>query len=539
MHRRQRSVNERGRRGSLTFGPLDVLAAILAITVAIALLYELAQRVKVPWPSVFVLGGLALGFIPGIPRIELEPELVLLAFLPPLLFVAAVDSPIRDLKTDLGPILRLSIILVLLTMAAVGAAIHFLTGLDWAPSFALGAIVGPTDALAATAVFRRIGVPRRIVALIDGESLLNDATALVAYRTAVVATMSGTFVLATALSGFVLAVIGGSAIGLLVGVLTTWLLRRLDNPPVEVVISLVVPFAAYLPADVLGVSGVLAAVVAGLVVGSRLGTIIGASTRVLWLSTWKMVNFVMNGFLFVLIGLELPEILAGVGNRPPLQIVGLIAIVGAVVVVTRLVYVWTASHIPNSTRQAIAQTNPELARRLTYVVGWAGLRGAVSLAAALALPADFPERNLLLLLTFGVIVITLVGQGLTLPRFVRWAGWDGKEVDGDELTVARAAAYRAGLDEIERLRAVGVGHGELVDRLESGLRDRTQHLATEDANETEERRQERVEHEAIQASIISAQRVAVIDLRDRRQINDRTLRLIEHDLDLEELRMEG
>jgi CPA1 family monovalent cation:H+ antiporter len=252
-----------------------------------------------------------------------------------------------------------------------------------------------------------------------------------------------------------------------------------------------------------------------------------------------MVNFVMNGFLFVLIGLELPEILAGVGNRPPLQIVGLIAIVGAVVVVTRLVYVWTASHIPNSTRQAIAQTNPELARRLTYVVGWAGLRGAVSLAAALALPADFPERNLLLLLTFGVIVITLVGQGLTLPRFVRWAGWDGKEVDGDELTVARAAAYRAGLDEIERLRAVGVGHGELVDRLESGLRDRTQHLATEDANETEERRQERVEHEAIQASIISAQRVAVIDLRDRRQINDRTLRLIEHDLDLEELRMEG
>jgi CPA1 family monovalent cation:H+ antiporter len=539
MHRRQRSVNERGRRGSLTFGPLDVLAAILAITVAIALLYELAQRVKVPWPSVFVLGGLALGFIPGIPRIELEPELVLLAFLPPLLFVAAVDSPIRDLKTDLGPILRLSIILVLLTMAAVGAAIHFLTGLDWAPSFALGAIVGPTDALAATAVFRRIGVPRRIVALIDGESLLNDATALVAYRTAVVATMSGTFVLATALSGFVLAVIGGSAIGLLVGVLTTWLLRRLDNPPVEVVISLVVPFAAYLPADVLGVSGVLAAVVAGLVVGSRLGTIIGASTRVLWLSTWKMVNFVMNGFLFVLIGLELPEILAGVGNRPPLQIVGLIAIVGAVVVVTRLVYVWTASHIPNSTRQAIAQTNPELARRLTYVVGWAGLRGAVSLAAALALPADFPERNLLLLLTFGVIVITLVGQGLTLPRFVRWAGWDGREVDGDELTVARAAAYRAGLDEIERLRAVGVGHGELVDRLESGLRDRTQHLATEDANETEERRQERVEHEAIQASIISAQRVAVIDLRDRRQINDRTLRLIEHDLDLEELRMEG
>jgi CPA1 family monovalent cation:H+ antiporter len=518
---------------------VEALAAILAITLAIALLYELAQRIAVPWPSVFVLGGLALGFVPGIPRLELEPELVLLAFLPPLLFVAAVESPTRDLKTDIGPILRLSIILVLLTMTAVGATIHFVTGLDWAPSFAFGAIVGPTDALAATAVFRRIGVPRRIVALVDGESLFNDATALVAYRTAVVATMSGSFVLANALGGFALAIIGGSAIGALVGLIVTWLLRRLDDPPVEVVISLVVPFAAYLPADQLGVSGVLAAVVAGLVVGSRLGTIIGANTRVLWLSTWKMVNFVLNGFLFVLIGLELPEILRGVADRSPVQLGGLMLLVGAVVVLTRLLYVWIASHIPNSTRAAIATVNPELARRLTYVVGWAGLRGAVSLAAALALPADFPERDLLLLLTFGVIVITLVGQGLTLPRLVRWAAWDGHQVDGDETTVARAAAYQAGLDEIVRAREAWGSHGELFDRLEAGLRDRTQHLATEDANETADRRQEREEHEQIQRDVIAAQRAAVIELRDRRQINDRTLRLIERDLDLEELRAEG
>ena len=518
---------------------MDALSAVLAITVAIALLFEVARRISVPWPSLFVLGGLALGFVPGLPRIRLEPELVLLVFLPPLLFVAAIESPIRDLKTDVWPIARLSIVLVLLTAVVVAAVMHFVVGLDWAPAFAFGAIVGPTDALAATTVFRRIPVPRRIVALVEGESLFNDATALVAYRTAVIATASGTFVLADAVGGFIAAAIGGIAIGLAIGALAVQLFRRLDDPPVEVVISLVIPFAAYLPADRLGLSGVLAAVTAGLVIGSRLGTILGAPTRVLWLNTWKMVNFVLNGFVFVLIGLELPEILAGIGDGSAGELIGLIAIVGVAVVVTRFVYVWLASRLPNGPRAQIARYNPELARRLTIVFGWAGLRGAVSLAAALALPADFPQRNLLLLLTFAVIVITLVGQGLTLPYLARWAAWDGVEFDGDETIRARTAAYEAGLAEIVRARDRWPGHLELLDRLESGLRDRTQHLATEDADETAERRQERIEHEEIQRAVIDAQRAAVLELRDRREINDRTLRLIERDLDLEELRAEG
>ena len=518
---------------------MDVLSAVLAITVAIALLFELARRWRVPWPSLFVLGGLALGFVPGLPRLRLEPELVLLVFLPPLLFASAAESPIRDLKTDVWPIARLSIVLVLLTAIVVAVVMHFVAGLDWAPAFAFGAIVGPTDALAATTVFRRIPVPRRIVALVEGESLFNDATALVAYRTAVIATASGTFILADAVGGFVAAATGGIAIGLVVGFLAVQLFKRLDDPPVEVVISLVIPFAAYLPADQLGLSGVLAAVTAGLVIGSRLGTILGAPTRVLWLNTWKMVNFLLNGFLFVLIGLELPEILAGVGDGSAVRLIGLIAIVGVAVVVTRFAYVALASLLPNGPRAQIARYNPELARRLVIVFGWAGLRGAVSLAAALALPADFPQRNLLLLLTFAVIVITLVGQGLTLPRLVRWAAWDGVEFDGDETNRARAAAYEAGLAEIGRMRDRWPGHLELLDRLEAGMRDRTQHLATEDPDETAERRQERVEHEEIQRGVIGAQRAAVIELRDRREINDRTLRLIERDLDLEELRAEG
>lgn len=518
---------------------MESLAAVLAIIVAIALLFELARRIRVPYPTLFVIGGLALGFVPGLPKLTLEPELVLLVFLPPLLFEAALATPVRDLKTDVVPIARLSILLVLLTIVAVAAVAHLAIGLDWAAAFTLGAILGPTDAIAATAVFRRIPVPRRVTTLIEGESLFNDATALVAYRTALLAVVGGGFVAATAIVGFALAVVGGIAIGVVVGIGAVWLLRRVDDPPVEVLLGLVVPFAAYLPADVVGVSGVLAAVAAGLIVGSRIGTILSPNSRVLWLSSWKMVGFVLNGFAFVLIGLQLPDVLAGLSGRSPALLTGVVLLIVATVIVIRLAYVGVASLAPGSVRAQIARSNPRLAWRLSFVVGWSGLRGAVSLAAALALPTDFPERSLVLLVTFAVIVATLVGQGLSLPLVVRWAGWDGVDFDGDELTVARTAAYQAGLAEIARARIAWGSHGELFDRLEASLRDRTQHLATEDPDETAERRQERVEHEEIQHGVIEAQRSAVIDLRDRRAINDRTLRLIERDLDLEELRMEA
>jgi CPA1 family monovalent cation:H+ antiporter len=493
----------------------------------------------VPYPTLFVLGGLVLAFVPRLPRIELQPELVLLVFLPPLLFGAAVETPTRDLKANAAALARLSIGLVIFTMVIVAVVAHAaVPTMGWPAAFALGAIVAPTDALAATTVFRRLGAPRVIVTLVEGEALLNDATALVAYRAAVAAVTSA-FVLTDALTGFFVAAVGGIAIGVAVGWIASQILRRLDDPPVEVAISLVVPFAAYLPADELGLSGVLGAVTAGLVIGSRLGTILTPNSRVLWLSTWKMVGFILNGFVFVLIGLELPQVLQNLGGRSPVVILGLVTLVCAVVVVGRIVWVFAASLLPGSPRRVIASRDPRLAKRLTFVVSWAGLRGAVSLAAALALAETFPERDLILLVTFGVILVTLVGQGLTLPLVMRWAAWDGTEPDGDEPTRARAAAYEAGLEEIERARPRWPTHQPLLDRLESGLEDRTKHLATEDPEETEERRQERQEHEEIQRGVIAAQRAAVIELRDRREINDQTLRLIERELDLEELRMEG
>ena len=518
---------------------MDVLTAVLAVLVAIAILFEVSRRVGVPYPTLFVLGGLGLAFVPALPRIALEPELVLLVFLPPLLFSAAVATPIRDLRANLAPIVRLSFGLVLVTMAIVAAVAQAVTGMPWAAAFALGAIVAPTDAIAATTIFRRLGTPRIVVTLIEGESLFNDATALVAYRAAVLAIASGSFILADALGGFAIAAVGGIVIGLVVGWVGAEILRRLDDPPVEVLISLLLPFVAYLPSDRLGLSGVLAAVAAGLVIGSRLGTILTPNSRLLWLATWKMVGFILNGFVFVLVGLELPDVLQGLGSRTPAHVLGVIALVGAAVVATRLAWVFIASRLPGSPRQLIARTDPKLADRLTLVVSWSGLRGAVSLAAALALPTTFPERNLIVLVTFGVILITLVGQGLTLPALVRWARWDGVEPGGDEATVARVAAYQAGLDEIARARAIWPTHQPILDRLESGLQDRTRHLATEDPDETEERSRERIEHEDIQRSVIAAQRAAVIELRDRREINDDTLRLIERELDLEELRMEG
>ena len=320
-----------------------LLGAVFLIPFVVFLVRrELPRRLIWRCAGLFVLGGLGLAFVPGLPRIELESELVLLVFLPPLLFGAAVETPIRELRANLAQLVRLSIGLVIFTMVMVAIVANALIpGLGWAAAFALGAIVAPTDALAATSVFRRLGAPRIVVTLVEGEALFNDATALVAYRAAVTAAVAGTFVLSEALAGFVVAVVGGIGIGLLIGLLARELLRRLDDAPVEVAISLVIPFAAYLPAERLGLSGVLAAVAAGLVIGSRLGTILTPSSRVLWLTTWEMIGFVLNGFVFVLIGLELPVILEGLGGRPPGAILVLVVLICAVVVSTRTISGWS------------------------------------------------------------------------------------------------------------------------------------------------------------------------------------------------------
>jgi CPA1 family monovalent cation:H+ antiporter len=519
---------------------LAVLSALLIAVVVIVGLYEVARRFGVPYPSLFVIGGAALGFVPGVPRIALDPDLVLLVFLPPLLFGAAFETPLRDLRANLGPIARLAFGLVIVTALVVAAVVEVLMpGLGWPAALTLGAIVAPTDALAATTVFRRLGVPRTVVTIVEGEALFNDATALILYRSAVVATLAGGFLLAGAVGDFIVATVGGIVLGYVVGRVAAMLLRSLDDPPVEVVISLVVPFIAYLPAEQLGLSGVLAVVSAGLVIGRRLATILSAGSRVMWLTTWKIVAFVLDGLAFILIGQALPEILEGLDRSSLVDALVLALVVAAATIVIRFVWVFLSSLLPSSPRRALARRDPALAWRLVVLVGWSGLRGAVSLAAALALPATFPARDLILLVTFVVIVVTLVGQGLTLPIVVRWAHWDGVEDGADELDTARAAMYEAGLEAVRIQRSRWPGHRPLLDRLEAGLVDRDQHLATDDPAETAERRQEHAEHQEIQQAVIEAQRRVAIGLRDSGEINDATLRVLERDLDLEELRMEA
>jgi CPA1 family monovalent cation:H+ antiporter len=356
----------------------------------------------------------------------------------------------------------------------------------------------------------------------------------------VLAAIGGAFVPSEALGTFVVAVIGGIAIGLAVGLLFTVVLDRLENPPVEVALSLVIPYAAYLPSVQAGLSGVLAAVVAGLVIGRRSATILSPDTRLLALGAWETVRFLLNGFAFILVGLQLPTILGGLSARGPTELLGIAAAVTTGVVLARFAWVFATGYLlPRSLIRSLERTQPELRLPVALIASWAGLRGAVSLAAALALPAEFPERNLLILVTFAVILATLVGQGLTLPLLLRRMELPSAAAAEAEETRAREVVIGAGLAELDRIRPRWPTHQPLLDRLEAGLHDRRRHLSTEDPEETDERIQERLEHEEIQRGLIAAQRQAVIDLRDRGEIGDEVLRTIQRELDLEELRMEA
>ena len=394
----------------------EIEPLLLALMVAVAGLSVLARVVRVPYPILLVLGGLVIGFLPGMPDVELPPELVLVVFLPPLLYWAGFFSSPRDLRADARAISLSAVGLVLATTVAVAVVAHAVVdGMSWPAAFALGAIVSPTDPLAASAIGRRLGVPRRIITLLEGESLVNDATALVAYRIAVAAAVSGGFVVWEAGLRFVVTAVGGVAVGLLAGWLVAELRRRLDDPVVEIVVSLFTGYAAYLPAELLGVSGVLAAVTAGLYVGWRAPELASPSTRLLGFSFWEVLVYLANAVLFILVGLQLQPILDDLDGTAVAVLVAQGVLVSAVVIGARLGWVFSVPYLIRAIDRRPSQVMRRAGARERLVVGWSGMRGAVSLAAALALPLDFPLRNLILFLTFAVILATLVVQGLTLP----------------------------------------------------------------------------------------------------------------------------
>ena len=390
----------------------------------------IAPALRVPYPIVLVIGGVALGFVPGMPELELPPDLVLVAVLPPLLYAGTFFTSLHELKLNMRPIGLLAVGLVIVTMLAVALVAHAAVASQLEHGLRARARSSPPlIPVAATAIARRFGVPRRLVAIVEGESLINDGTALVAYRFAVVAVVSGAFSIWKAGLEFVYAVTAGVAIGLAVGWLVRQLRRRLDNPPLEITIALLSAYLAAIPAELIHASAVLAAVTVGVYMGAHTSELTTAQTRVQGDAVWEIIVFMLNALLFVLIGLQLPVIVDELSGGEPagtLLLYGLV--VSATVILVRIGWTFAVTYAPRLLSRRIRERDPLPPWQHPAFVSWAGMRGAVSLAAALALPltiddgAPFPDRDLILLLAFSVVAATLVGQGLTMPLVIRFLG---------------------------------------------------------------------------------------------------------------------
>jgi CPA1 family monovalent cation:H+ antiporter len=538
-------VLRRHLRPSVGFSAEDSLILVGLLAAAAALL-AVAQLVRIPYPILLVLGGLGLGFVPGIPRIELPPDLVLVAILPPLLYGTAFFTSLRELRANMRPIALLAIGLVLTTMLAVAAVAHaIIPGLTWPSAFVLGAIVSPTDPTAATAIAQRLGLPRRLIALIEGESLVNDGTALVAYRFAVAAVVSGSFSLAAASGRFVLNVIGGIAIGLAVGLVIRRVRRRLDNPPVEITISILSGYFAYLPAQAVGVSGILAAVTVGIYMGWHTPELTTPQTRLQGSAVWEILFFVLNALLFALVGLQLPAIIDALSGISTGTLIRYAVIVTVVVMVARFVWIFPATYLPRLLSRRARERDPSLTWESPTVVAWSGMRGAVSLAAALALPlttdsgTPFPDRELIVFLTFAVILGTLVVQGLTLPRLIHLLDLEEDRLAEKEEAKARIQAAEAALARLEELMEEDWVLEDTAERLRGLYTFRRERFRSRFEPEGDRSVEDRsANYQRLRHELLEAERRTVLELRRSGRIDDDVMRRVVRDLDLEDARLE-
>ena len=522
----------------------EVIALLLMVVVTFVVI---AQRFAVPYPVLLVLSGLGLSFVPHLPAVKLNPEIVFFFFLPALIYPAALNTSWRDFRRNLRSILLLAIGLVLITMLAVGWVAHaFIPGLPWAAAFALGAIVSPPDAVAATAVLERLSVPRRIVATLEGESLVNDATALVALQFAVAALLTGSFSPTHATIKFVWVAAGGIGWGLLVGLAARSVHRHLDDPPVQIMISLLTPFAAYLLAERLHLSGVLATVAAGIFMGWHAPLVVKARMRLQSQAFWEMVVFLLNGLVFIVIGLQLPSILQSLSGASLLQLSKQALAISATVVLVRIAWVFSAVYLPRLLSRKIRTREPCPPWRTAAIIAWSGMRGVVSLAAAFALPlalnqdTPFPGRSYILFLTFCVILTTLVFQGLTLPILIRALGVQDDGATDEEERLARLEANRAAIDLIEKA-ALDCGiSDEIVHRLRAEYNERIEQLRLCcEALENPSGEVATFDYQRLQQRALTEERNTIIRLRNEQTINDDALRRIQRDLDLAEARLSG
>jgi CPA1 family monovalent cation:H+ antiporter len=492
-----------------------------------------------------VLAGLGICFIPHLPRPHLDPEVTFLLFLPPLLYAGAWTTSWRDFKLNLRPILLLAIGFVVFTTVVVAIVMHALIdGMTWPAAFTLGAIISPPDAVAATAIAHRLGVPRRLVTILEGESLVNDATGLTLYRFAVAAAVTGSFSLAHASERFVYAGIGGVALGLAVGWVASLVHRLLEEPIAETVITLLTPYASYIVAEAIGMSGVLAVVATGLFVSRQSSKLFSPALRVQALAVWDVVVFILNGLVFILIGLQLPDILREIEGQSWPQMLAYAALLSVLVVVARMIWMYPAAYVPRKLIPSIERRDPMPSWSSILFLGYTGMRGVDSLAAALGIPltiaagAAFPRRGMIIFLTFAVILSTLVIQSLTLPAIIRWLGLKEPEDEHCEECEARLRATRAALHRLEEIEAAGGHDAASLNLIRQRYQNRLERLADDgDENGKPDAGHDR-HYRQMLSQAIYAERQHVIELRDREIISDEVLQRIQYDLDLEDLRLQ-
>jgi monovalent cation/hydrogen antiporter len=524
----------------------EQLVVFLVLLVAVSAMLVIAPALRVPYPIVLVLGGLAVGFVPGMPELELPPDLVLVAVLPPLLYAGTFFTSLHELKLNMRPIGLLSVGVVIATTVAVAAIAHaVIDDLSWSSAFVLGAIVSPTDPIAATAIARRFGVPRRLVTIVEGESLINDGTALVAYRFAVIAVVSGSFSIWEAGLEFVYSVVAGIAIGLAVGWLVRHVRRRLDNPPLEITIALFSAYLAYIPAELVHASAVLAAVTVGIYMGAHTSELTTARTRVQGDAVWEIIVFILNALLFVLIGLQLPVILDELSGQPTGTLLAYGVIVSSTVILVRIAGTYLAAYVPRFVSKRIRERDPYPPWQHPAFISWAGMRGAVSLAAALALPLTtdagepFPSRDLILYLAFCVILATLVGQGLTMPLVIRLLGLESDRHAETEEARARIRSAEAALARLEELADEEWVPPDTAERLRGLYAFRHGRFSARHDRDTESAHEElQRAYQRLRRELLGAEREALEELRRDGVITERVLQRVIRDLDLEDLRLD-
>lgn len=516
----------------------------LALLVLMLILTGLARRLLVPYPILLVLGGLAIAFVPGIPPIRLHPDIVFLVFLPPILWAAAYFTSIREFKRNLRAIGLLSIGLVLATTLTVGYVAHALIpGISWAASFALGAIVSPPDAVAATAVLHRIGVPRQLLAILEGESLVNDATALVLYRAAVAAMVSGAFSVWSTVGNFALVAVGGTIVGLAVSWVSRHAIRRMPEVYGKIAITLLAPYVAWVAAERIHVSGVLACVAGGLYLRRHLSADVSPTVRLEARSVWELVLFALNGMIFILIGLQLAPLSAEATRGELQDIIRWGLLITLTAVLARFIWVPIGTYVPRLILRAIGRPERFPKPQAVFLTSWTAMRGIVTLAAALALPltrADgtpLPYRSEIILVSFVVIVTTLVVQGLSLKPLARWLGLSGKEEDQErEAAEARARSAEAALRHLDRLANDPGWPPTVLDSVRGHYERRLRRFGPDAPLDPTCGVEHSDRLRQLRAEAHHAERRAVIDLRNRGEIGDDVVLDLERELDVEAMR---